>query len=102
MVFGNVYGGDVAKWLSNVLEQSLDLACFDAEFMARKIKEMKKNYQINVKDDDETIYSDYSQFMLMSDESMQDLNTRTPHPISFWNFRPNIMVKNCNKYAEVS
>jgi uncharacterized protein YcbX len=101
MIFGYIYGGEVAKWLSDVLGQNLDLACFADEFTARKLKDMKKNHQLNLKDDDETVYADYSQLMLLSEASMKDLNTRTPYPISFWNFRPNIIVSDCEKYSEV-
>ena len=39
--------------------------------------------------------------MLLSESSINDLNTQTPIPVSFWNFRPNFLVKNCEKYAEV-
>ena len=102
MISAYLYGGEVAKWLSDVLGQPLDLACFDEDFEARKLINMKKNLQLNLKDTDETIYADYSQFMLLSDASLKDLNTRTSHPISFWNFRPNIIVSDCEKYAEVN
>ena len=39
--------------------------------------------------------------MLLSEASLKDLNTRTPFTVSFWNFRPNIVVTDCEKYTEV-
>ena len=46
MIFGNVYGGEIAKWLTLVLGQSLDLVCFDTSYDARKLVNMKKNLQV--------------------------------------------------------
>jgi uncharacterized protein YcbX len=102
MVLAYVYGSEIAKWLSQFLGVQCDLACFSDEFIPRKMIEMKKPNQINVKFGDETIYSDYSQFMLMSEESVQDLNKRSSKPISFLSFRPNFVVKGCESYSEVN
>jgi uncharacterized protein len=102
-ITGYSYGGEVGKWLSDYLSLSgADLVSFDEEFEARRIKDMKKNFQMQVKDTDVTMFSDYSQYMLLSEASLGDLNTRTPFAISLINFRPNIMVKDCDKYAEVT
>ena len=45
MIFGNIYGGEIAKWLTLVLGQSLDLVCFDTNYEPRKLVNMKKNLQ---------------------------------------------------------
>ena len=45
MIFGNLYGGEIAKWLTVVLGQSLDLVCFDTNYEPRKLVNMKKNLQ---------------------------------------------------------
>lgn len=101
-IIGYSYGGEVSQWLSEYLSlPSADLVSFDEEFEARRIKDMKKNFQMQVKDTDVTMFSDYSQYMLLSEASLGDLNTRTPFSISLLNFRPNMMVKDCEKYAEV-
>ena len=98
-----MYDESVSKWLSQFLEQeNLNLVAFEVDLEARKIKDMKKNYQINVKPTDETIYSDYSQFLLMSESSLADLNKKTPTPVSYKNFRPNIMIDGREIYAEVN
>jgi hypothetical protein len=46
MIFGNIYGGEIAKWLTVVLGQSLDLVCFDTSYEPRKLVNMKKNLQV--------------------------------------------------------
>lgn len=46
MVFAHAYGGETAKWLTQVLGQSFDLVCFDTSFEARKLTNMKKNLQV--------------------------------------------------------
>ncbi len=101
MIFAYVYGGETAEWLTKFLGVQCDLACFSDEFTARKMIEMKKPNQINVTPIDETMYSDYSQYMLLSEESVNDLNARASVHIPFLNFRPNFLVKDCKCYSEV-
>ena len=41
-------------------------------------------------------------YALLSDESVADLNTQLENPVSWKNFRPNIVIKGCKAYEEVS
>lgn len=73
---------DISKWLSDVLEcENLDLVCL-------------KN--LGARRD-----GDFSTFMVLSEASLQDLNSRLAIKVSIVNFRANLVVKNCSSYAEV-
>lgn len=96
---GYAYGGHISSWLSDVLESSnLDLVGFGEGLAPRSLKQMNKG---TPGDHDETIYADYSPFMLISEPSLDDLNKRLEKKVSMRNFRPNFVVKNCSPYAEV-
>ncbi|CAB4375162.1 unnamed protein product [Rhizophagus irregularis] len=48
----------------------------------------------------ETAFSDGYPFLIISEESLSDLNNRLSLPVTFRNFRPNIVIKGCNKPFE--
>lgn len=50
--------------------------------------------------DGETSFSDGYPFLLVSNESLLELNTHLEVPVSMENFRPNIVVIGCAPYAE--
>ena len=101
-VDGYRYGGDIAKWLSDFLEQDLlDLVNFGDDLEPRKVSlvDQKSN---NARDFDEIIYSDYSPYMLISEKSLEDLNSRLKNKVTMRHFRPNFVAKDVSKpYAEV-
>lgn len=45
-------------------------------------------------------YADECPVLLISEASLDDLNTRLERPVSMKNFRPNIVVSGCGAYAE--
>ncbi len=101
---GYVYDSElgIGKWLSEFLgRENLDLICFDIDLEPRKVKEQNEQ-SCNASEDDIIIYSDYSPFMLISESSLVDLNTRLEQKVSFKNFRPNIVAKDCDSFAEVA
>lgn len=103
-VDGYIYGLEtgISKWLSDFLDrEKLNMICFDIDFEARKVKDFKEK-ACNASDDDMVIYSDYSPFMLISENSLVDLNNRLDNKVTFKNFRPNIIAKNCDAFAEDS
>jgi len=52
--------------------------------------------------DDEIIYSDDSPFLLISEASLNDLNSRLKEKVPMRNFRPNFVVKDvAAPYSEV-
>ena len=99
---GYRYGGDIAKWLSDYLEQdNLDLVGFAGDLEPRKssLVDEKSN---NARDFDEMIYNDYSPYMLISENSLEDLNSRLKNKVTMGNFRPSLVAKDVSiPYAEV-
>lgn len=47
-------------------------------------------------------FADGFPFLLISEASLEDLNSRLPEPILMNRFRPNIVVRGCDPYAEDS
>jgi len=50
--------------------------------------------------EDKVSYADSAPIMLVSDGSLQELNSRLAFRIGMQNFRPNIVVSGCNAYEE--
>lgn len=48
--------------------------------------------------DMQELFSDLASYMLVSDESVNDLNKRLENPIRSVQLRPNIVVKGCETY----
>lgn len=49
---------------------------------------------------DEVSFADAYPYLLMSDASLEDLNSRLPSPLPMNRFRPNLVVKGCEPYEE--
>jgi uncharacterized protein YcbX len=74
--------------LSDVLEKdNLDLVCFDDDLEPRE--------------NDPAIYADSSPYMLISVNSLNNLNERLESKVTIRNFRPNLLVDQCEAFAEV-
>jgi uncharacterized protein YcbX len=77
------YGGEISQWLSDFLEEkNLDLVCFGDNLEERND-------------------ADFSRFMLVSEASLDDLNSKLNKTVTMKNFRPNLIVKNCLAFDEV-
>ncbi len=50
--------------------------------------------------DDIVSFADGYPFLLLSEESLADLNARLPEPLSMRRFRPNIVISGCSPYEE--
>ena len=88
---GYRYGGEIAKWLSEFLEvENLDLVNFGSNLEPRKLCLIDKKLESRK---EEIIYSDDSPFLLISESSLNDLNSRLKEKVSMRNFRPNFVVK---------
>lgn len=87
--------GDLAAgWFSDWLKAEVRLVHF-AEGYLRKISE---TYAINA--DDHTGFADGYPILLASEESLADLNARLETPVPMNRFRPNIVVRGCDPFAE--
>ncbi|RIA96948.1 hypothetical protein C1645_871773 [Glomus cerebriforme] len=91
-------GKESLKWISDYLG-------FEAKIVYKSIEEsrfIEKN--LPSKDEllkqPETAFSDGYPFLIISEESLSDLNKRLSLPVTSRNFRPNIVVKGCKEPFE--
>ena len=88
-------GEEAAQWFSDWLGASVRLVHI-ADGYKRKL-----NPQYAVHEDDHTGFADGYPILLISEESLQDLNTRLVEgPVPMNRFRPNLVVRGCEPYAE--
>lgn len=87
-------GEEAVEWLSNFLETSVRLVHI-ADGYKRIVNQ---DYAINA--DDHTGFADGYPILLISEESLQDLNSRLDSQLPMNRFRPNIVVKGCDPFAE--
>lgn len=97
---GYSYGNQISDWLSKYFEMpNVDLVVFDITFKMRKVlREESKPF--NTRPNDEVIYADYSPLMILSEASIEDINSKLSKKVTVRNFRPNILVKECEAYEE--
>lgn len=87
-------GEEAAQWFSDWLDAEVRLVHL-ADGYIRRVNE-----QWAVNDDDHTGFSDGYPILLASEEGLQDLNSHLENPIPMNRFRPNIVVKGCEPFAE--
>lgn len=83
-----------AGWFSDWLEADVRLVHF-AEGYIRKV-----NQRYAVNPDDHTGFADGYPILLASEESLGDLNARLEKPVPMNRFRPNLVVRGCEPFAE--
>jgi uncharacterized protein YcbX len=89
-------GEEAAGWFSDWLGVPVRLVHF-ADGFKRVIHE---RYKIN--EDDHTGFADGYPLLLASEDSLHDLNSRLETPVPMNRFRPNIVVKGGESFAEDS
>jgi uncharacterized protein YcbX len=89
-------GDDAARWLSDWLGASVRLVHF-ADGFKRKL-----NPDYVVSADDHTGFADGYPILVISEASLQDLNSKldASRPLPMNRFRPNMVVKGCEPFAE--
>ena len=88
-------GSKVAEWLSAAIERPVRLVGMTPNFdrpTSRKYTPQSVPGQ--------TGFSDGFPLLLISEESLEDLNTRMSTTLPMNRFRPNIVVKGCSAYEE--
>lgn len=88
-------GDEPANWLSQVL----GVVCRLVYFPDDEIRQVDLNFASK---NDKTAFSDGFPLLLISQASLDDLNSRMKQPVSMSRFRPNIVVQGCPPYAEDS
>jgi len=87
-------GDEAAQWFSDWLGKSVRLVHI-ADGYIRRVNE-----KYTVSPDDHTGFSDGYPILLASEEALQDLNSRLETPVPMNRFRPNLVVKGCEAFAE--
>ena len=87
-------GEESAQWLSDWLGVSVRLVHV-ADGFKRKL-----NPEYAVHADDHTGFADGYPILIISEESLQDLNSKLDSAVPINRFRPNIVVKDCEPFAE--
>jgi uncharacterized protein YcbX len=87
-------GEEAAQWFSDWLGTEVRLVHV-ADGYKRLVNE---KWAVN--EDDHTGFADGYPILLASEEGLQDLNSRLEHPVPMNRFRPNIVVRGCEPFAE--
>lgn len=86
-------GDKAANWLTHVLSTKCRLVYFPED----EIRQVDLTYAST---GDKTAFSDGFPLLLISQASLDDLNSHLKTPVSMDRFRPNIVVEGCEAFAE--
>lgn len=86
-------GDEAAHWLSRFLEIECRLVYFPDD-------EVRSVDQAYAQEQDRTAFSDGFPVLLLSQASLDDLNSRMDQDVPMARFRPNIVVSGCESFAE--
>ncbi|XP_002739130.1 mitochondrial amidoxime reducing component 2-like [Saccoglossus kowalevskii] len=105
----SVYGTDIKgyycgkqseQWLTTYLKvPGCKLLNCDDDIKLRDASDVIRPRRVNRKGDF-VAYADYAAFMLLSKESLTDLNEKLETPVSMRYFRPTLVVSGCEPFAE--
>jgi uncharacterized protein YcbX len=84
---------DTDLWISEVLEMDCHLV-----YISNNV-ERQCNLEY-AKQGDRTGFADAYPMLMVSEESLEDLNARLDNPVEMRRFRPNIVIKGCDAFAE--
>jgi uncharacterized protein len=89
-------GNAVAAWLGEHLRRDVRLVRFDDSRPRRTDPDWSQGL------DGRSAFSDGYPVLVLSQASLDDLNTRLPAPLPMDRFRPNVVLQGCVPYAEDS
>ncbi|XP_070330590.1 mitochondrial amidoxime-reducing component 1 isoform X1 [Odocoileus virginianus] len=96
---GRDCGEAAAQWITNFLKtQPYRLVHFEPHMQPRNSHQVEDAFRPT----DQIPYSDASPFLILSEASLADLNSRLEKKVKTANFRPNIVISGCGVYAEDS
>lgn len=87
-------GDEAAAWFSDWLGASVRLVHFADGYM----RKLDPRYAVNA--DDHTGFADGYPILIISAESLRELNSRLERPLPMNRFRPNLVVKGCRPFEE--
>ena len=86
-------GDAAARWMSDALDKPVRLVAMDA-------REKRRPDPDCTLPEDEVSFADCYPVLAIGQSSLDDLNTRTPAPVSMRRFRPNFVIGGGASYAE--
>ncbi|XP_064302369.1 mitochondrial amidoxime reducing component 2 [Phalacrocorax carbo] len=94
---GRDCGDEVAQWITTFLNsEPYRLVHFEPSMLPRKSKDIISLFRTT----DEVAYPDCSPVLILSEASLEDLNSRLEQKVKIQNFRPNILVTDCSAFEE--
>ncbi|KAJ6666927.1 hypothetical protein lerEdw1_018929 [Lerista edwardsae] len=94
---GRDCGEEAAQWITAFLNsQPYRLVHFEANMVPRNAKDFMKPFRPS----DKIAYPDCSPVMVLSEASVEELNSRLERKVQIRNFRPNILVTGCGPFEE--
>ncbi|XP_076030265.1 mitochondrial amidoxime reducing component 2-like isoform X2 [Oratosquilla oratoria] len=100
-VVGFDCGKEASKWISQALkeEESGLFLLYSSSLSVQRFTKPSSIYPL-LKIDDVGKYADLCAFLLMTDGSLEDLNSKLEDPVTFQWFRPNIVLKGVPAFEE--
>uniref|UniRef100_A0A0B6ZH82 MOSC domain-containing protein n=1 Tax=Arion vulgaris TaxID=1028688 RepID=A0A0B6ZH82_9EUPU len=96
-------GDEVAEWLSRYFKRPGLRLHFSAPSQEKRdSSNAKKLWDNPAKPGDMCAFPDYCGYMMLSRASLADLNSRLTKPVPITNFRANIIIEDCEPFAEDS
>ncbi|XP_072804815.1 mitochondrial amidoxime-reducing component 1 isoform X14 [Vicugna pacos] len=96
---GRDCGEAAAQWITSFLKtQPYRLVHFEPHMRPRNSHQIEDVFRPT----DQVVYADASPFLILSEASLADLNSRLEKKVKATNFRPNILISGCGVYAEDS
>ncbi|XP_072804814.1 mitochondrial amidoxime-reducing component 1 isoform X13 [Vicugna pacos] len=94
---GRDCGEAAAQWITSFLKtQPYRLVHFEPHMRPRNSHQIEDVFRPT----DQVVYADASPFLILSEASLADLNSRLEKKVKATNFRPNILISGCGVYAE--
>ena len=84
-------GNGAAQWLSEHLQADVRLVAMGDEFR-RPLEAPREDRQVG--------FADAAPLLVISQASLDDLNSRLAEPVSMLRFRPNLVISGCEPFAE--
>ncbi|XP_054848127.1 mitochondrial amidoxime reducing component 2-like [Eublepharis macularius] len=96
-VQGRDCGEEAAQWITAFLNSHpYRLVHFEASMVPRNAKDIMEPFRPS----DKIAYPDCSPVMVLSEASVEELNSRLEKKVQIRNFRPNILVTGCGPHEE--
>ncbi len=105
---GSIIEATLHKTTLQTVEQSVEASCLLSDYLEcdAKLVGFAKDTTRTVNPDyalpegNQTLFSDAFPFLMISEESLEDLNARLESPMPMTRFRPNIVIKGLEPYGE--